>query len=399
MTGPWLSIVGLGEDGLAGLAPAARPLLDDAEILMGGRRHLAMVPDDGRERIEWPSPLRAIIDRLKEFRGRPVCVLATGDPQWFGIGATLSRVFEHDEIRIVPGRSAFSLAAARLGWSLDQVDCLTLHGRPIDLLRPALHPKARILALANDRTTPTAVADLLANAGFGESTMTVLEHMEGAAEAAFSGQAETWDYEGADFCTIAIECVGCPKKSWFAPVPGLPDAAYIHDGKLTKREVRAASLSKLMPVDGAVLWDIGIGCGSVAIEWMRSGHGAKAFGIDPNAERLKMASENALALGAPGLALTEGSAPDDIPDWPDPDAVFVGGGLTSGVFDRVFDVLGTGGRLVANAVTLESEAVLLDLHSRRGGELTRISVQHASPVGAMTGWRPAMPVTQWALTK
>jgi len=399
MSETWLSIVGVGDDGLAGLAPAARPLFDGAEILVGGARHLAMVPDDGREKIEWPSPLLAIVERLRGLRGRKVCVLASGDPQWFGIGSTLGRAFSPEEMRIVPGQSAFSLAASRLAWPIDDVCCMTLHGRPVELLRTALHPGARILALAHDRTTPAIVADLLANAGFGHSTLTVLEHMGGPDEKVFADRAETWSYEGADFHTIAIECASRPTDGWWSRVPGLPDDAFIHDGKLTKREVRAATLSKLMPAPRALLWDVGVGCGSIAIEWMRASKNARAIGIDNNPERIAMASENALALGAPGLKLVRGNAPDDLAGLPAPDAVFIGGGLSDNVFEAVWDALAPGGRLVANAVTLEGEAVLLRLFEEHHGELTRIAVQRAAPVGPFHGWKPIMPVTQWSIVK
>ncbi|MEM1049833.1 MAG: precorrin-6y C5,15-methyltransferase (decarboxylating) subunit CbiE [Pseudomonadota bacterium] len=399
MTAPWLSIVGLGEDGLDGLPPAARPLFDGAEILMGGARHLAMVPDDGRQKVEWPSPLTAIVDRLKDLRGRRVCILATGDPQWYGIGSTLAREIPADEIRVVPGRSAFSLAASRLGWSLDTVTCLTLHGRPIEALRAALVPGARILALSHDGSTPGAVADLLANAGFGESRMTVFEHLEGEGESCVAARAEDWSHVGADLNTIAIACIGCPKKAWFATVPGLPDDAFIHDGKLTKREIRAATLAKLMPVPGALLWDIGTGCGSVAVEWMRAARNARAIGVDSNPERLGMASENALALGTPGLRLIEAAAPEGLADLPKPDAIFIGGGLSTEVFDAAWAALPSGGRLVANAVTLESETVLADLHARHAGDMARLSVQRAIAVGSYRGWKPLMPVTQWSVIK
>lgn len=399
MSETWLSIVGVGDDGLAGLAPAARPLFEGAEILVGGARHLAMVPDDGREKIEWPSPLLAIVERLRGLRGQKVCVLASGDPQWFGIGSTLGRAFSSDEMRIVPGQSAFSLAAARLAWPIDDVCCMTLHGRPVELLRTALHPGAKILALAHDRTTPAIVADLLANSGFGHSTLTVLEHMGGPDEKIVADRAETWSYEGADFHTIAIECADQPTDGWWSQVPGLPDDAFIHDGKLTKREVRAATLSKLMPAPKALLWDVGVGCGSIAIEWMRASKNARAIGIDNNPDRIAMASENALALGAPGLKLVRGSSPDDLADLPAPDAVFIGGGLSDNVFEAVWEALQPGGRLVANAVTLEGEAVLLRLFEEHHGELTRIAVQRAAPVGSFHGWKSIMPVTQWSIVK
>ena len=393
----WLSVIGLGEDGAEGLAPAARPLLDKAEILMGGERHLAMIPEDARERIPWPSPLLAVIDRLKALRGQKVCILATGDPLWFGIASTLARHFDTDEMCIIPGRSAFSLAAARMAWPIDRVDCVTLHGRPLDMLRASLFPGARILALADDKTTPTKVARLLDDAGFGASVLTVLEHMEGGAETRHTGEARRWAYVGADFHTLAIECVAAPDQVWWARIPGLPDAAFEHDGKMTKQDVRASTLAKLKPAPGALLWDLGVGCGSVAIEWMRAARHAHAIGIDHRTDRLEMASRNALALGVPGLELTEGRVPDALDGLAPPDAVFIGGGLGEDVVERALERLKPGGRLVANAVTLESETVLLALSERLGGELVRISIQHARPVGPYRGWKAQMPVTQWSL--
>ncbi|MGQ7793344.1 precorrin-6y C5,15-methyltransferase (decarboxylating) subunit CbiE [Faunimonas sp. B44] len=393
---PWLSIIGIGEDGLAGLSPAARQLVDDAEILVGGERHLAMVPPDGRERIAWPSPLSVLVERIGTLRGRRITVLATGDPMHFGIGTTLARHVPADEMIVIPGLSAFSLAAARLAWPLDRTAMLTLHGRPLETLALHVHPGARLLILAHDRTTPAAVAEWLRARGFGESRMVAVAHMGGPAECQLDGTAETWSAEVPDFHTLAVECVAGQDADWLPRAAGLPDEAFVHDGKMTKREARALAIAKLAPHPGARLWDVGAGCGSVAIEWMRAADRAAAIGIEPRADRRALAAQNAARLGVPGLKLVDGAAPAAFADLPAPDAIFLGGGIARETIAASANRLPPGGRLVAHAVTLESEADLLAAHAELGGELVRLSVARAEPVGPYSGWRPAMPVTQWA---
>lgn len=397
----WLTVIGIGADGLAGLAPAARALVDDAEVFIGGERHLAMLPDDGRERIAWPSPLLAILDEIAARRGTRLCVLATGDPMCYGIGVTLARRIPVEEMRIVPAPSAFSLACARLGWPLAGTDTLTLHGRPIELLHPLVQPGARLLALSDSGATPPAVARLLADRGYGPSRMTVLEHMGGAEENVISATAGDWgEHRCADFNTIAIECVAAGRAAHLPRVPGLPDDAFEHDGQMTKREVRAITLAALGPSPGARLWDVGAGCGSVAVEWMRAAWDASATAIERDATRCAMIAANALALGVPGLAVVSGAAPAALEGLPAPDAVFIGGGVTGdGVAEACWDALPSGGRLVANAVTVEGEARLAELHASRGGAMVRVAVSRARPVGSRLGWQPFMPVTQWQAVK
>lgn len=398
---PWLTIVGIGEDGLPGLGPAARAAVEAAELLIGGERHLAMVPPDGRERLAWPSPLSALVERIESFRGRRVCVLATGDPLCYGVGTTLARRIPLAELRILPAPSAFSLACARLGWSLPEVDSLTLHGRPLALLQAYLQPGARLLVLCDDGSTPAQAAALLTAAGWGPSRLTVLEHMGGERERRLEGRAEAWTQERvADFTTLAIECLSGPEAALLPRTPGLPDGAFRSDGQLTKREVRAATLAALAPVPGQLLWDVGAGSGSVAVEWMRCDPRNRAIAIEAKAERRAFVAENAEALGTPKLAIVAGRAPEALSGLEAPDAVFLGGGIdTAGVFEAAWAALKPGGRLVANVVTLEGEARLLALHAARGGELLRIGVSRAEPVGPFHGWRPLMTVTQWRLAK
>lgn len=401
MSDRWLSVVGIGEDGLDGLGPAARALVDAAEVLVGGERHLAMVPPDGREWLVWPSPLKALLDELEARRGRRVCVLATGDPMHFGVGVTLARRFGRDAMTIVPGISAFSLAAARMGWPLAEVTCLTLHGRPLELILPALQPGARILALSHDGGTPAAAAELLRRHGWGPSRLVAMAHMGGAQEHWTEAKAADWSANHVlDFNTLAIELEATPEARPLPLVAGLPDDAFVHDGKLTKRAVRAATLAMLAPGPGQILWDVGAGCGSVAVEWLRAAHHGKAIAIEPVEERRAMIAENALALGAPQLRVVDGRAPDCLAGLPAPDAVFVGGGITApGVVETCWSALRPGGRLVANVVTLEGEAQALAWHGRLGGELSRIAVSRAEPVGPFTGWKSQMTVTQLAATK
>jgi precorrin-6Y C5,15-methyltransferase (decarboxylating) len=398
---PWLSIVGIGEDGLAGLTAPARALVDDAEVLVGGERHLAMLPDDGRERFAWPSPLSELLKKIESRRGERVCVLATGDPLWYGVGISLLRRIPRSEIAILPGRSAFTLATARIGWPLAETDCLTLHGRPLALLHPYIQPDAKLLILSEDATTPAAVAGLLTARGYGPSRLTVLEHLDGPKERRLDGTAEAWTANDvADLNTLAVDCVAGPDAALLPRTPGLPDGAFRHDGQMTKREVRAVTLAALAPVSGQLLWDVGAGCGSVAIEWMRAAPRARALAVERKAERRAMIAENAEALGAPTLQIVAGEAPAALDGLEAPDAVFVGGGASNdGLLAACWSAQKPGGRFVANAVTLEGEAALLAWQKNHGGALTRIAISRAEPVGPFQGWRPMMPVTHYAATK
>ena len=388
----WLSVLGMGDDGPAGLSPAARTLLDAAEVVIGGARHLAMVGGTADKR-EWPSPFAGARDLIDSLRGRNVVVLASGDPMWFGIGATLTRWVSPGEMRVLPHPGAFSLAAGALGWPLQDCLCLTVHGRPLDALHLHLSPGRRLLVLSEDGQSPAAVARLLEKAGYGPSRLVVLEHLGGTGERIRDSVAEAWVGEAADLNTIAIECRAEPGARVLSPVPGLPDDAFDHDGQLTKREIRAVTLAALAPLPGQMLWDVGAGCGSIAIEWMRAG--GQAVAIEPRADRCARIAANAAALGVPTLQVIRGSAPEALP-YSDPDAIFVGGGVSApGLLDACWSSLRPGGRLVANAVTAEGEAALIALHARFGGQMTRLAVSRLAPVGGFHTWHPAMPVTQF----
>jgi len=398
---PWLSIIGIGEDGVAGLVPAARALIETAEALVGGVRHLGMVPDYGAERIPWERPLAATIDAIEARRGARVAVLATGDPMWYGIGVTLSRRFPREEMTILPHLSAFSLAAARLEWPIADCAAITLHGRPIDSLRLHLAPDRRILVLSEDGGTPRAVARLLTELGWGPSRLTVLARLGGSRETMIAGEAHSWDDRRIpDLNTIGVACIPSPGARALPRIAGLPDDAFEHDGQLTKAEVRSATLAALAPLPGQTLWDVGAGCGSIAIEWLRAGEGRSAVAIEQDAGRAALIARNAAALGVPELRIVPGSAPEALESLPQPDAVFIGGGVgRAGLLEHVCARLRAGGRLVANVVTAEGEARLLQWHARHGGALTRIAVSRAEPVGPHHLWRPLATVTQLATVK
>ncbi|MFN4271431.1 MAG: precorrin-6y C5,15-methyltransferase (decarboxylating) subunit CbiE [Aliihoeflea sp.] len=398
----WLSIVGIGEDGVAGLGEKARRLVSEAEFVFGGKRHLTLAESliNGKA-TAWPSPFSDGIETIRGLRGRRVCVLASGDPFLHGVGATLARHVPADEMDVVPAPSAFSLAAARLGWPLADIDTVSLHGRPLAQLRPWLHPGRRILTLTSDASGPSDIAALLRNVGFGKSKLTVLEALGGPDERMLETTASGVDLaEVHPLNLVAVEVEADADAPVLGLAAGLPDEMFEHDGQITKREIRAATLSALAPRRGELLWDIGAGSGSVSLEWVLLHPSMSAISIEAHGERVARIGRNAESLGVTNLQVVEGTAPDALSGLPAPDAIFVGGGGSRpGVMAAALAALKPGGRLVANAVTLEMEAVLLDLHASQGGALKRLSVQRAERVGSMTGWRAAMPVTQWAWTK
>ncbi len=396
---PWLHIVGIGEDGLDGLTPATRTIVEAAEIIIGGDRHHNLSANVTAKRVAWPSPFDALIETLKSFKGKRVVVLATGDPLWFSVGARIGRAIPANEITYHPQLSAFQLAAARMGWSMADLETLTVHGRPVEQMIAFIQPDVRLLILTTGSDTPSQIARFLSERGYGQSRMTVLSSMGGADEKRFDGIAETWNQAVPAFNTLAVECIAAPDAALLPRVPGLADELFESDGTMTKREVRAVTVAKLMPMRGALLWDVGCGSGSVAIEWMRAARYTSAIGIEPRADRRAMAAHNALALGVPKLELLDGTAPDQLDGLAAPDAIFIGGGLTRDVFTACWSALRPLGRLVANGVTLETQALLLALHAEHGGELVQIAVSRATPVGTLTGMKPLMPVTQWSLIK
>ena len=398
----WLSVVGIGEDGLAGLGELAHSLIAQAEVLVGGARHLAMLlPGDPREKLLWKTPLEATVEQLIRRRGQSICILASGDPMCHGIGVTLLKRIPLSEMTIVPAISAFSLACARLGWSLAEVETFSLTNRPPAVVASAFYPGARLLVLSADNQTPEIVANLLRQQGFGNSQMTVLERMGGAKERRIEGVAATWKVtELANLNTIAIAVIADPGTIPLPRIPSLPDAAYHHDGQLTKREVRALTLSALAPIPGQLLWDVGAGCGSIAIEWMRSHSRCRAIAIERHPTRQQYITDNAIALGVPDLKIIAGEAPSALKNLPQPDAIFIGGGVTTDtLFETCWNALPAGSRLVINAVTLESEQNVLQWHTMYGGELIRIGIQRAEAIGSFLGWKPFVPVTQWVTIK
>jgi len=398
---PWLSVIGVGDDGVSGLPPAAKALVDAAEIVVGAERLLAGLVPEGRELHVWSSPLSQTIARIAGWRGRAVAVLASGDPMHFGVGCTLLRHIPLEEMRVVPAPSAFALAAARLGWPLQEVECLSLHGRPAALIAPLIAPGARILALTGGAGTVCEVADLLRRRGYGQSRLHVLEHMGGAAERSVALSAEEVSGQPfAEFNLLAIECVAGPEAVLLPRVPGLPDEAFRHDGQITKREVRAVTLAALGPLPGALLWDVGAGCGSVAVEWMRAARGARATAFERDQNRVSLIGENARSLGVPDLEIVAGKVPETLQGGAHPDVLFHGGAVADeAVFEACWSALPQGGRLVANSVTLEGEAALIARQGRFGGDLVRIDIAHLAPVGTKRGLKPRMSVLQWRVVK
>ncbi|XEN32193.1 precorrin-6B C5,15-methyltransferase / cobalt-precorrin-6B C5,C15-methyltransferase [Ensifer sp. WSM1721] len=399
---PWLTIIGIGEDGVAGLGDEAKRLIEAAPLVFGGARHIELAAPliKGQCHI-WQSPFEKSVEAILVRRGSPVVVLASGDPFLFGVGATLARRVDTSEMRTIPAPSAFSLAASRLGWALQEVATVSLHGRPLDLIRPHLQPGARVLALTSDENGPKALAELLSGSGFGQSWLTVLEAIGGERERVSRHIAVSFALEQVDALNVcAVEVVADADARVLPLASGLDDRLFEHDGQITKREVRALTLSALAPRRGELLWDVGAGSGSIAIEWMLADPAMRAIAVEASSERAQRIGRNATRFGVPGLVVVEGEAPDALRGLARPDAIFVGGGGSEpGVMDAAIAALPPGGRLVANAVTTEMEAVLIAHHARLGGSLIRIDVARAAPVGSMTGWRPAMPVTQWSWIK
>jgi precorrin-6Y C5,15-methyltransferase (decarboxylating) len=398
----WLSIVGIGEDGAEGLSAVARGLVSSADIVFGGARHLALAaPLIRGEAKPWPSPFSRGVEEVLAARGRNVCVLASGDPFFYGVGSVLASHVAPDETLVVPAPSSFSLAAARLHWALPDIALVSLHGRALERIKPHLHPGARVLALTSDSEGPEALARLLTETGFGESRLTVLEALGGAKERIRATTAAGFDLAGiAELNLVGVEVVAAPDARVIAYTPGLADDLFEHDGQITKRDIRAVTLSSLAPRRGEYLWDVGAGSGSVAVEWMLAHPSLRAAAIEARADRAARSRRNAAAFGVPELEVVEGRAPEALAELAPPDAIFIGGGASEpGVLDTAIAALKPGGRLVANAVTLETEAELIARQAALGGTLTRIAVSRADSVGGKTGWRPAMPVTQWLWVK
>jgi len=393
---PPVTVIGIGADGWPGLAEAARDALHAAEVIFGGPRQLSLLPTEiAAERRPWPTPLVPALPRLIEGLER-AAMLASGDPMFFGIGSTLVRLLGAEAVRVITHPSSISLACARLGWPVEDVEVVSLVGRPAATLHAALQPGRRVLALVGEAGGAATVAERLRSRGYGGSPLRVLEQLGGPTE-----RVAPWT--GGEHDPLAIVAFECRPDAGTVPLPrtpGLPDNAFDHDGQLTKHEIRAITLAALAPVPGQLLWDVGAGSGSVGIEWMRAHPASRAVAIEPREDRRARIAANADALGVPALLIVAGAAPEALAGLPEPDAIFVGGGASvPGVLDACLSALRPGGRLVANGVTVETETVLATAHAHHGGTLTRIAIQRAAPIGGFTGWAPARPVTQWAYRK
>ena len=399
----WLSIIGIGDDGLDSLSPIAKSLIDKAQLVVGGERHLALLAPISttttQQQLTWAKPISDSVGLIQQHHGQAVCILASGDPLCYGIGTTILRHISIEQITIIPAPSAFSLAASRLGWSLPETETVSLCGRDPHLINALLYSGARILALSADRHTSTQVAQILNQQGQGDVEITVLEHLGGKDEKIITSSAADWSEPTV--AQLNMMALSCPAKiTGLSRSPGLPDNSYCHDGQLTKREIRAVTLAALAPLPGQLLWDVGAGNGSIGIEWMRSDARNLAISIEQNSQRCQNIAHNAAALGVPNLQIIAGQAPTAIDELTIPDAIFIGGGLTiPGVFEKCWHHLKTGGRLVANAVTVETEQRIFQLQNQYGGNLSRIAIQQAEPIGKFLGWKASAPITQWCVTK
>lgn len=399
--GQWLTIIGIGEDGLDGLGLAARQALGNAQVIFGGKRHLDLIGPRDAICIAWPVPFSGAFEQILHHRGQNTVVLASGDPMHYGMGASLSRKILADEMLVIPFPSSFSLAAARLGWPLQDCELISVHGRPLEVLQAHIQPGNRLLVLSNDGETASLAAQMLVARGFGGSVITVLEHLGGPREQRISRIASEWKAEkNADLNILCIECVAGTSAQILPLVAGLPDEAFENDGQLTKRDVRAVTLARLGPLPRQLLWDVGAGCGSIGIEWMRAHPTCRTLAIEADAGRQAMIERNRAALGVPGLQLIKGEAPAALSGLEAPDAIFIGGGVTDeGVLNACWSALRPGGRLVANAVTLQSEMLLFQWRQHHGGELVRLAVAQAGALGSFDVWRQALPVTMLCVEK
>jgi precorrin-6Y C5,15-methyltransferase (decarboxylating) len=394
-----VTVVGIGADGWAGLGEGSRRALAAAPLILGAERQLALLPAEvTAERRAWPSPMEPAVDEVAAGALGDVTVLASGDPMLHGIGATLVCKAGAECVDVLPHASSFALACARLGWAPAQVELVSVVARPPEVVIAALQPGRRIVALVTGAGGAAAVARVLTERGFGASQLAVLEQLGGPAERRIdTTAAQAGELVADPLHVVAVTVAGAPGHP---RTPGLPDDAFASDGQLTKRHVRALTVAALGPRPGELLWDVGAGNGSIAVEWLRAEPLARAIAVEAREERAARIATNALALGVPELRVVTGRAPGALADLPAPDVVFIGGAITaSGLLDACWSALPGGGRLVANTVTLEGEQAVVAARRERGGTLTRIDVAHADPLGAFTGWRAQMTVVQWSTTK
>lgn len=399
--GSSITVVGIGADGWAGVAPSGRAHVLRADVLLGGHRHLDLVPASDAIREPWPSPLLAGLDDvLARHAGRSIVALASGDPLVSGIGSTLIRRLGREAVRVIPAVSSVALARARMGWAAEDCETVTLVGRNIDALRRYLTRGRRLIVLTSDASSLDAVARLLVDEGFGAARVTILSDLgSDTDESRRSGTAREFvGVPGGDLSLVCIECVGAEGNS---TAPGLADECFEHDGQLSKRPIRIAAVCALAPKPGQLLWDVGAGAGSVGIEWARTDPSCRTIALEQNPSRAEAIERNASRLGVPtSVRVVLGGAPDALTGLETPDAIFVGGGGSrAGVLDACWNALRDGGRLVVHSVTLETEAVLVEWWKKRGGELTRMSVEQAAPIGTFTGWQSLRPVVQWSIVK
>jgi len=396
MTQRWLSLIGIGEDGA--LTPAARALIDDAALIVGGSRHLALIGATSAARMQWPSPFT--IDAVLARRGEKVVVLASGDPFFYGVGELISRHVAPDEMFCMPSPSAFAFAASRLCWSQQDCALLSLHGRAFERITPHFQPGRRLLVLSWDGTTPALLAEHLTSRGFGESVLHVLENLGGPRELARSARAASFALTDiGSLNTVGVELVAAPGARVIPLTPGLPDEWFEHDGQITKRDIRAVTLSALAPRKGELLWDIGAGSGSIGIEWMLADPANRAIAIEADPARAARIARNASSLGVPDLDIIMARAPEGLAGLALPDAIFVGGGADARVLDIAWEALPQNGRIVVNAVTLETQSLLAQAFNEHGGDLAHVQIARARAVGCFHALDPAMPVLQWRAVK
>ena len=398
---PWITVIGIGEDGIESLNESSKSIIKHADTIIGGKRHLKMIPYNIPDQLEWLSPLVDTIPLIEKRRNKRVVILATGDPMHFGIAVTLQKYFNPDEMQVLPALSALTLACARLMWPIDKVKYISLHGRPSESVRSYFAPGHKLVILAHDSNTPKFVAEALCDSGYEKSKITVLENMSGKTERQTTELASKWNLTDiSPLNTIAVDCIESVKSKRYFMGLGLRDRAFENDGQLTKREIRLLTLGALTPRPGALLWDIGAGSGSIGIEWLLINNGVKAIAIEKDTNRAERISNNAVALGVPHLKVVNDDALQIVHTLPPPDAIFIGGGIGAiGLVEACWDLLKPNGQLVANCVSIENERHLIEWHNRLGGDMTRINISRGSSAGAYKLWKSLTPVTQWAVKK
>ncbi|MFQ3361058.1 MAG: precorrin-6y C5,15-methyltransferase (decarboxylating) subunit CbiE [Alphaproteobacteria bacterium] len=401
---PWLTIIGIGDNGLEGLSEKSISKINNAEYVFGGERHLSFIPDNGIKKILWKNPIKNSVDHIMSLKPRPVCVLSSGNPLWHGIGSTLLKYISIDEMLIYPSPSVFSLACAKIGWDSNDVEAVSLHTNPVSFIEKYLQPSVKLFLLTRDSKTPIEVADYLNKRGFNKSKFIIFENLGGVNENITRTTVESFGLKDISrLNVICIECIADTDANYYSCIPGLPNEIFNNDGQITKREIRAATIAKLTPFKDDLLWDIGAGSGSVSIEWMRSSKNLKAIAIECDSHRVEFLKKNAIELGVPNLEIIQGRAPDILAGLKKPNAIFIGGGLSGdngiAIIEKSINSLLPNGRLVINAVTIETEILLINNYKKYGGDLTRIAVSKIKKVGSSNAWDDYMPVVQWSYHK